>query len=137
MGVLQPTINRDFLLSAMNDQGMEVYLIKMGTQSRLVEFHAASFISKIVQCVESLHLLENACEANQLLVSWGKKTTKIWYLDDLLYYFSNSFDTLIQHEMMSLNEPSMVSLNFVIRKHSYVLANSCNLFVRCKTVAQH
>ncbi|KAL7602620.1 putative F-box protein At3g16210 [Lactuca sativa] len=69
MGVLQPTINRDFLLSAMNDQGMEVYLIKMGTQSRLVEFHAASFISEIVQCVESLHLLENACEANQLLVS--------------------------------------------------------------------
>ncbi|CAI9285590.1 unnamed protein product [Lactuca saligna] len=69
MGVLQLTVNGDFFLTAMNDHGIEVYLTKMGTQSRLVEFHAASFISEIVQCVESLHLLENVCEANQLSVS--------------------------------------------------------------------
>ncbi|CAH1426662.1 unnamed protein product [Lactuca virosa] len=59
MGVLQPATNGDLLLTAwMNKEKLvQFYLTKMGEQSILVEFHAASFIFGIARCVESLHML--------------------------------------------------------------------------------
>ncbi|CAH1426663.1 unnamed protein product [Lactuca virosa] len=122
MRVLQPTTNGDLLINASMERGekVQVYLTKMGAQSRLVNFHAASFIFEIVQCVESLHLLdmETDCETNQLSVSRAKKTSQL----------SVSVGKKTK-DVESLDEPSTVRLNFLIINHSYILADSCNLYL--------
>lgn len=68
--VLQLSTSDDLVFYSFCN-GFQVYNLKIGEFSRLVNFNGASFVFDVIQCLESLQLLGmgTACEGNKLTFS--------------------------------------------------------------------
>ncbi|XP_023758309.2 putative F-box protein At1g47790 [Lactuca sativa] len=68
--VLQLSTSDDLVFYSFCN-GFQVYNLKIGEFSRLVNFNGASFVFDVIQCLESLQLLGmgTACEGNKLIFS--------------------------------------------------------------------